>query len=171
MKPALARLLKLSAGGLALILLLSGLAMGWTNGLRAAPATAGKAPVVHDAWVRLSAVPGRPAAAYFNMHGSPVDDTLLEISSPLVGRVEMHSMSDSGGVMRMARMNSAALAREAHVHFGPGGNHLMLFDVAASVKPGTALPLTMRFAKAGSITVVARVLGAADTAPGEHAHP
>jgi hypothetical protein len=178
MKPALARALKISAGGIAICLLLSGLAMGWAQGLKAAPAahkmgTAKAAPVVHGAWVRLSAVPGRPAAAYFNVHGSPVDDRLLEITSPLAGRIEMHSMSDAGGVMRMERMTETALARGAHVHFAPGGNHLMLFDVATTVKPGTAMMLTLRFAKAGAITVNARVLGAADAPPAhdEHAHP
>src|SRR3546814_16450658 len=46
--------------------------------------------VVSDAWVRLPAVAGRPAAAYFTVHGYSKDSTLIDVADPVSIRTEMH---------------------------------------------------------------------------------
>jgi len=128
-----------------------------------APAAASPAAArVSGAWVRLAAVPGRPAAGYFTLAAAqPVE--LTGVTSPLA-RVELHGMSMAGGVMRMDRLPSVRAAAGKPVRFAPGGAHLMLFDVAPSVVAGATLPLTFVFADASRVTIDAAVRAAgADT--------
>jgi copper(I)-binding protein len=120
---------------------------------------------VTDAWVRLPAVTDRPAAAYLTIIGGATADRLVAASSPLAGRTELHSMSMAGGVMKMAPMAGADIPAGGTVKFAPGGNHVMLFGIDPAVKPGTGMPLALRFEKAGMVMVNARTIAAGDAAP------
>lgn len=133
-----------------------------------APATAevvapGPAKVrVDHAWVRLAAVPGRPAAGYCTLSANSAGD-VTGVASPLA-RVEMHAMSMAGGVMRMDRLPAVHVAPAAPIRFTPGGAHLMLFDVAASVRPGGTIPLIFTVASGGTVRVDAVVKAAGSDA-------
>jgi copper(I)-binding protein len=133
-------------------------------GLAAAAVLAGcraPEPAVTDAWVRLNAVPGRPAAGYFRLDGGKTAETLLGAGSTAFKRIELHESTATG----MRRLPSVPVPAGGQVRFAPAGLHLMLFDAEPSVKPGTTLPLQLTFADGGSLTVEARVVGAADPAP------
>lgn len=119
---------------------------------------------IDGAWVRLAAVPGRPGAGYFTLHAGTVPVELVAVSSPLA-RVELHSSSMAGGVMRMDRLPSVRVAAGGTAAFAPGGSHLMLFDVAASVRPGATVPLTLTFADGRTVRVDAAVQAAGAAAP------
>src|SRR3546814_13410254 len=56
--------------------------------------------VVSDAWVRLPAVAGRPAAAYFTVHGYSKDSTLIDVADPVSLRTEMHETMTHGKIGR-----------------------------------------------------------------------
>lgn len=139
----------------------------------AAPAHAA-APMVHDAWVRLPAVAGRPAAAYFTIMGMGTADRLVEVSSPLATRTEMHSMSMAGGVMKMLPLAGVDIPARGNVNFAPGGNHAMLYTLMPAAKLGEPLPLALRFEKAGTVLVNATTIAAGAPAPtadsSGHAH-
>jgi len=141
----------------AVVLLIAAMVMGVT------PAAAA-APRVTAAWVRLAAVPGRPAAGYFTVAGGAAPVELVAVASPLA-RIELHGMSMAGGVMRMDALPSVRVAANARVSFAPGGNHLMLFDMPASVRPGATLPLSFRFADGAVVKVAAPVRAAGADAP------
>lgn len=157
--------------------LLVGAAVAGIAPTRAAPpaATAATAaPRVSGAWVRLPAVAANPGAAYLVITGGNAADTLIEASSPLAGRVELHSMESKGGVMRMSTLDNVAVGPGATVSFSPGGNHLMLFGLLPGAKAGTDMPLALRFAKAGTVMVNARVYAAGSPGPADdagHTHP
>ena len=131
---------------------------------RAAAATAA-APKVTGAWVRLPAVAANPGAAYLTITGGPAGDTLVEASSPLAGRVELHSMEMKGGIMKMSTLDNVAVGPGATVKFAPGGNHLMLFGLLPAAKAGADMPIALRFAKAGTVMVNARVYAAGSPGP------
>ena len=120
---------------------------------------------VTDAWVRLPAAAGRPAAAYFTLHGGPTDATLINVTSDVAIRSEMHETRDAGGRTTMAPLASVAVPAKADVPFAPGGRHVMLFDINPSVKPGAAMTLTFTFANAVRIQQDASVIAAGDPAP------
>jgi copper(I)-binding protein len=107
--------------------------------------------------VRLPAVPGRPAAGYFEILAGEGSGALLSVTSPRVARIEMHEsmMSDSMSTMRpMTR----ATADECHaIAFAPGGRHLMLFDVDPAVRAGQEIELVLHFENGESRRLTARI--------------
>lgn len=121
---------------------------------------------VRDAFVRLAAVEGRPAAAYFTLEGGAADATLVSVSTDAAIRVELHeSMAASGGMMTMDAVPAVPVKAGATVAFTPGGKHAMLFDVNPRVKPGARVPLTFAFADGTKLRAEASVIAAGDPAP------
>ena len=120
---------------------------------------------VSDAWVRLPAVAGRPAAAYFTLHGGATDATLITVSTDVAIKTEMHETKNEGGAMTMAPLASVAVPARGKVAFAPGGRHVMLFDLNPSVKRGGAMTLTFSFASGLRIQQDATVIAAGDPAP------
>ena len=124
------------------------------------------APAAGDAYVRLAAVPGRPAAGYFLLHGGAADATLVQVEAPGAARVELHTSRMTGnGMATMDSLPSVRVPARGSVAFAPGAQHVMLFGLPASVVPGGTLPLTLRFADGGSAAVPAKVIAAGDAAP------
>ena len=117
---------------------------------------------VDHAWVRLAAVPGRPAAAYLTVHGGKEPNRLIAIDSRQAGSSELHESMKSGQDMAsMRRLDGVDLPADGTVIFAPGGYHVMLFGVGPQVKPGDTMPLVARFAKGEPIAVEAKVVGVA----------
>lgn len=134
--------------------------------LLAAACSRSAGPVASEAWVRLAAVAGRPAAAYFTLHGGSKDATLAQVSAPGVKRIELHDSRMTGnGMMTMDAMADVPVAAGATVAFAPGGRHAMLFDLAPGVVVGSTLPLTFRFADGSAVEVPAQVVGAGSAGP------
>lgn len=121
-------------------------------------------PRVVDAWIRLAAVPGRPAAGYFTLVAGAAPVRLTGVSAP-PARVELHAMTMAGGVMRMDRLPVVAAGAGASVRFAPGGAHLMLFDLPPAVRPGATLPLVFTFADGATVTAAAAVRTAGAAPP------
>jgi copper(I)-binding protein len=137
-----------------------------------APAAAGaQAPVPHvqDAWVRLPAVSGRPAGGFFLIHGTAKADALVDVTSPRAERIEMHSVADEGGIMKMRAEKSFAVPAKGMLAFAPGESHLMIFGLSPEVKPGAAIPLTFSFQSGAKVTLNAEARAA--NAPGKAAEP
>jgi len=125
---------------------------------------------VRDAWVRLAAVPGRPAAAYFNLAGAATADRLVAVTSPKVATIELHGGGMSDGMMTMRKLDGVDVPVGGSVAFAPGGNHAMLFGVDPSVKPNATLPLSFRFASGARMDVAAATVNAGGDAPDHGAH-
>jgi copper(I)-binding protein len=119
----------------------------------AAPAADG----IKDAWVRINPAPGRPAAGYFRFTNGATPDRLVEARAE-GARVELHTMSMAGGVMRMEKLDGLDIAAGETVTFAPGGKHLMLFGLE---KRPAAVPITLVFASGARITTNAEVRNAA----------
>lgn len=121
---------------------------------------------VSGAWVRLAAVQGRPAAAYFTLHGGPSDATLISVSTEVAIKSEMHeSKAGANGAMTMDAVRSVAIPALGTVAFAPGGKHVMLFDVNPGIKPGATVTFTFTFADGLRIEKDASVIAAGDPAP------
>ncbi len=122
-------------------------------------------PAVSQAWIKLPAVAGRPAAAYFTITGGQAADRLLRVETPLASRVELHESRMEGGAMRMMPVPVLDVAPRSTVRLAPGGKHVMLFGLAPSVTPGMTVKLTLVFANAGKVSVNAQARSVTDTAP------
>jgi copper(I)-binding protein len=138
-------------------------------------------PQVQKAWVRLPAVPGRPAAGYLTLVGGNKDATLVAVTTPVAARTELHEAmkmdapapgaADHAGHEAMAGMSGATTMRPVKalplpagqtVKLAPGGLHLMLFDVDAKVTPGGTVPLRVEFADGRTLEAQAKTVAAGD---------
>ncbi|MBC2778234.1 copper chaperone PCu(A)C [Parasphingopyxis marina] len=122
---------------------------------------------VENAWVRLPAVDGRPAAAYFTLHGGDAGDTLIAVDSERVASIELHETTMEGGAMRMRPIMSVDIPAGETIAFEPGGRHAMLFGVDPEVTAGTNLTLHFRFDSGRDVSIEAATIDAGDDAPAQ----
>jgi hypothetical protein len=121
----------------------------------AAPAWA--APIVVDhVWSR-AAMAGRTGVVYLTITATGSTDTLVSISSPVASKAELHESYDDAGVMKMRAVGPLSVAPGKPIVLQPGGYHIMLIDLVHALKQGDSFPITLRFAKAGAVTVTAMV--------------
>jgi len=125
---------------------------------------------VEEAWVRMAAVPGGPAAGYFEVDINGTRETLRSVTSPSAGRIEMHLTATEGGVTRMRPIDEWSTTRGQPIHFESGGPHLMIFDLDPALRPGDTIQLDFRFLLAPPASVRARIVAAGETGPGHGAH-
>jgi copper(I)-binding protein len=112
--------------------------------------------MIMQPWARATPPAAPTAAAYLTImnHGSE-PDVLIGGSSPQADRVEFHQSTIDNGIMKMRPVsNGITIPAGGTVELKPDGYHVMLSGLKAPLRSGTMLPVTLRFAKAGSIEVV-----------------
>jgi copper(I)-binding protein len=86
-------------------------------------------------------------AAYFRIRNTgAAPDTLLEVTSPAARDASFHGNA-------MQHLAVLAVPPGAEVTLAPGGTHLMLSDYSTVPAAGDSLTVTLRFARAGSVTL------------------
>ena len=127
---------------------------------------------VKDAWVRTS-VQGQKATGAFMKITAKEGGTLVGVASPVAGVAEVHEMKMDGDVMRMRALpNGLALPAGKTVALTPGGYHVMLMDLKATLPKDSTIPLTLTFKNAKGVgSRVELKLPVATTAPGGAAAP
>ena len=81
-------------------------------------------------------------------------DKLLGASTPRAKRVELHTMSMTGDVMRMREVDSIEIKPGEKLAMTAGsGYHVMLVELASPLKPGDKFPMTLHFEKAGAVKI------------------
>ena len=111
------------------------------------PILAGESELtIVDAYVRM-VPPGSPNTAAFmtiNNSGSS-KHKLVQAESPVARRGELHTHINDRGVMRMRQVPAIEIDAAGQTQLKPGGYHVMLLDLQASLKEGDSVPLTLRF--------------------------
>jgi copper(I)-binding protein len=111
--------------------------------------------VISGAFSRAT-LPNAPVAGgYFTItNKGSVDDTLTSASSPAAGSVQLHAMAMQNGVMKMQELpEGVAVPAGKTVSLTPDGLHLMFTDLKQRFVKGKTVPVTLTFAKAGSVTL------------------
>jgi copper(I)-binding protein len=134
----------------------------------AATAHAQSSVTVRDAWLRAMP-PGQPnGAAYLTLVNNGAEPrSLVAVSSPLAGSVEIHESSQVDGMWRMRALPALDIAPGATVELAPGGVHLMMFRMARSPQPGESVELVLQF-DAGEPVIVAAEVRPAGAATHHH---
>jgi copper(I)-binding protein len=120
---------------------------------------------VSNAWIRLPAVAGRPAAGYATISATPDHRALVSVTSPSAGRIEIHETITHGTMAGMRKLDRIDMVKEREVAFAPGGRHLMLFDLDPALKAGSKADLVFHYENGGTSTLPARIVGAGDESP------
>ncbi|RYF92271.1 MAG: copper chaperone PCu(A)C [Caulobacteraceae bacterium] len=139
---------------------------------------AGSALAAKAGAIDISGAWSRPAPAGGNGVGYVVlanggkADRLLAASTPVAGRVEIHeSMVMGGKAMMHPRPRGVDLPAGKTVALKPEGFHLMLIKLNRPLKVGESVAVTLKFEKAGSVTVPFKVQATAGAAPAmDHSH-
>lgn len=113
---------------------------------------------VREAWAR-PARKGQNGAVYFILkNDSGTDDALIGASTDAAASAEAHlSMMDSSGVMSMRMQDAVQVPAGESVVFKPGDLHVMLIDLNRDLQINDTFALTLRFEKAGEITLQVEV--------------
>ncbi|WP_095010895.1 copper chaperone PCu(A)C [Tsuneonella mangrovi] len=139
-----------------------------TLGLSACGQSADKAPVaapsgipgmtVSDARMVLNAVPGNPAAVYFNLDYEGDDNLALSRGSVKGATKSMfHDYGMYQGRMQMMDMLPVPMSKGTKLEFKPGGRHLMVMDPPKDLKPGDTAQVTIVVSGGTSQTFPAKV--------------
>lgn len=131
----------------------------------AKPKAAGVA--VTTPWARATPGGAKVGAAFLEMSAATgAADKLKAAKSPVAGVVELHTHTQSNGVMQMRRVDDIAVPAGAKVVMKPGGFHIMLMDLKQPLKEGETIDLTLVFEKAGEVSVKVPVLKVGSPGPG-----
>jgi copper(I)-binding protein len=98
--------------------------------------------IVKEAWVR-GTVPAQKSTGAFLTLTSSEDARLMGASSGIAKATEIHHSEMRNNVMHMHAVDSIVLPAGKEVQLRPGGHHLMLMGLAAPVKEGEKVPLTL----------------------------
>ncbi|WP_246164080.1 copper chaperone PCu(A)C [Blastochloris sulfoviridis] len=111
--------------------------------------------VIAEPWARATPPAAKVGGGYLRITNTGTEpDRLVGMSAPVAGRGEIHEMAVVDGVMRMRELEDGiAIAPGQTVELKPGGLHVMFMDIQEPLKEGATIPVTLRFAKAGTIEV------------------
>ena len=128
--------------------------------------------VISQAWSRATPNGAKIAGGYLTIENKgTAPDRLIGGSGDIAGKVEVHEMSMSNGVMTMRPLDKGLLIEPGKtVKLAPGGYHLMMFDLKGPLKQGEKVPVTLQFEKAGKVNLSLDVQGVGAQAPGGMEH-
>jgi copper(I)-binding protein len=86
-------------------------------------------------------------------------DRLVSATSPAAARVEMHVAAREGGATKSRKVAGFDLLPEATFVLKPGGPFLMLVGIKHPLKEGDKIPVTLKFKRAGEVTIELQVGG------------
>ncbi|WP_367714406.1 copper chaperone PCu(A)C (plasmid) [Nitratireductor sp. GISD-1A_MAKvit] len=119
----------------------------------AAPAFAGDYTLgkleIDQPWTRATP-PGAKAAGGFVtiVNGGEEDDRLVSAEAAFAGRVELHTMDMTDGVMKMRHLpEGIPVPAGETVNLAPGGLHVMFMDLQEPIAEGAPVPVTLTFEK------------------------
>lgn len=108
--------------------------------------------------IKLPAVPGNPGVLYFTIQQTAGKaNTLVAVHVDGVGRAQMHQSKTENGVSTMEPVNAIEFSESQPAEFKAGGYHVMLFDLANTVKPGKEVEVTFTLANGDKVSTFAKV--------------
>jgi len=134
----------------------------------AASETAASIIAVTEPWSRETAEGQNAGGAFMTIANTgTAADRLTGGSTPVAGRVEIHTMTMEGDVMKMRQLEDGLeIPASGEVTLKPGSFHVMLMDLKQPLKAGETVPLTLTFAGAGTVETQLVVKPAGEMAPG-----
>src|SRR3954452_7280038 len=128
--------------------------------------------VISQAWTRATPNGAKIGGGYLTIENKgSTPDRLIGGSTDAAGRIAVHEMAMKDGVMTMRSLdNGLTIDPGKTVKLAPGGYHLMMFDLKDPLKQGDTVPVTLKFEKAGEVTLSFDVQGVGAQAPagGDH---
>ncbi len=97
---------------------------------------------VSDAWVK-AADTGMTAAFGTVANSGSEEATITAASTPAAGMTQLHETVDVNGTMEMKQVEHFHVPANGSFTLAPGGNHIMLMNIPAPIKPGQDVTITL----------------------------
>jgi copper(I)-binding protein len=108
--------------------------------------------------IKLPAVPGNPGVLYFTIQQTAGKaNTLVAVHVDGAQRAEMHQTKTENGVSSMEPVSSVTFSEAEPAEFKAGSYHVMLFNLASTVKPGQEVEVTFTLANGDKVSTFAKV--------------
>ena len=113
---------------------------------------------IKGAWARASV--GKNGATYLTIqnHGDRAH-LLIGAETPLAKKVEIHTHTIDGQIMRMRKTDRISIAPNKSIKMAPGGIHLMLLNLERKLQQGEEFPLVVKFQSIDPINIKVKVEG------------
>ena len=123
--------------------------------------------VMTQAWTRATPGGAKTGGGFLTIENKgTAPDKLIGASADSAGKVEVHEMATTDGVMKMRPVEGGLTIEPGKtVKLAPGGFHLMIMELKSPLKQGGKLPVTLQFEKAGKVAVTLDVQGVGAPAP------
>jgi periplasmic copper chaperone A len=110
---------------------------------------------VEQPWARATPVGAMTGAVYMTLiNKTETAVRLFAASSDVASKVQIHEMAVVNGIMQMRKLvDGLAIPASGSVMLKPGGYHVMLIGLKKRLIAGQTLPLTLTFAKTGTISI------------------
>ena len=114
---------------------------------------------ITDAWAGATPPRAEIGAVYLRIENrAAAADRLLSAASPAAQSVTLHQSLEEDGIALMRPMSDAAIPAAGVLEMEPGGTHLMLMGLAAPLKEGSRIPLTLTFERSAAMEISVPVL-------------
>jgi copper(I)-binding protein len=120
---------------------------------------------ISAAWVRATPPGATNAAAYFEITNDGPADRLVGVSSVAAHELQLHMNAEEHGMQHMQRLAEIAVPEHGTVALSPGGLHVMLLGIAAPLRPGDHVTMTLHFTNAGDVDIDVPVLDGRTESP------
>ena len=104
-------------------------------------------------YARATAPGQKAAGGFMKIENKGAADQLIAASSPVAGEMQLHTMAMDGNVMKMREVKVIDVPANGSVELKPGGLHLMFMDIKSPLKVGEAVPVKLKFQKAGEVEI------------------
>ena len=120
---------------------------------------------VQQPWTRAAGQGATGAGCLSISNRGAAADRLLSATTPAARAVELHTMLRDGDVMRMRAVEAVEIPPGQTVALRPGGLHMMLIGLSRPLREGEAVPVVLRFERAGEVRVELSVQAAGAREP------
>lgn len=127
---------------------------------------------IESPWIRATPAGAPVAGGYVRLQNAgAASDRLIGGTLQRAGRVEIHEMSMTDGVMKMRALpQGLEIPAGGAVELKPGSFHMMFLDLKGPLADGETVQGSLIFEKAGAVPVVFGVNGMGAGAPMQHKH-
>lgn len=115
---------------------------------------------ITKAWARATPGLSKTAAVYLTLRNTGGrNDQLVGAATPIAERATLHDSRTQDNIVHMFPIVLVEVRSSRPVVLRPGGMHIMLIGLKRILREGSAFPLTLRFAKAGSVEIRVSIAG------------
>lgn len=109
---------------------------------------------VSGQWARTSPMATDMGAAYMTIEARALDELIgASVDMSVAMMTEVHETITENGASKMQEVERIEVTPDSPIEMKPGGYHVMLMGLTEPLVTGDTISVTLKFSKAGEVTV------------------